>query len=108
MAKKDKYEEEYDENLEEDYEDEYDEDEEAFSPEEERAYYRHKRRVRNQAICIVVMIVLVLALLAGVGYGSLKLTNYIKEQQRAQELNQEIRDAVEENKEPAVIETPEE
>lgn len=112
MGKGKKYEEEYDEELE-DYEEDYEDDDEEdyeddYDDEENRAYFRHKRRIRNQTICIIVMIVLVLALLAGIGYGSFKLTDYIHEQKKAQELNQEIRDAVEENKEPATIETPEE
>lgn len=104
--------EELDEEAEDDFEDEEPDYEDEELDEDERAYLRHTRRVRNQAVCITVMIVLVLALLSGIGYGSYRLYGYICEQNEAKKLQEEIQNKVNESKEqgeePATIETPEE
>lgn len=111
MSKKDQYD-EYDEYEEEYSEEEYDEYDEEYDDDysaDSRAEYRHSRRVRNQAIVIVVTIILVLGILAGGFFGVTKLISFISEHQSEPVQTETVVESEEDTwaEEGAEVETPE-
>ena len=52
-----------------DYEEEYEEDDYEEYSEDERAAFRHSRKMRNQLIAYIVLLVLILGILAGGYFG---------------------------------------
>lgn len=104
------YEEDSDEYEEEEYDEDPDEYEEEYT-EEDRAYFRHKRRVRNQIIAIIVFIILVAGITIGAIFGINTVLNNVERSQAA-ELQKQIKEmensVSEEAEEPASIDTPDE
>ena len=99
--------EEYDES-ESEYEEYQDEYEEEYDNVYARAEKRHKRRVRNQAIAISVVFVLIAAVVAGAFIAISSFVNANKAQKQAEELQKELEMLQTQEEEPVAIEAPEE
>ena len=78
MAKTDDYEEEYTEEYTEDYDEQAD-------YEEDRRIFRHRRRVRNQIIVILVAVIFVLGIAAGCVFGIGKVAALLNEYRQTSE-----------------------
>lgn len=91
-----------------DYEEEYDEESDEEYEYEDRAYYRHQRRIRNQIIAYVVMILIIAGIIIGGYIGVKKLMGSfsLMPDKHAEQLQEELLEM--ENSERMVIESPEE
>ena len=101
-------EEEYDEEDYEEYDDEYDDDEEYDEEDyyEDRAAFRHSRRIKNQIIVWIVTVILLALVVIGVIFGINTIIDRISASKAATE--QMLQEQAEENKdgEPVAVEAP--
>ena len=86
----------------------YDESNDDAAYEVERSIYRHKRRIRNQVICYLVMILILAALAAGAIFGINKAISYFEKDAQAKELQKQLEELERQNEaEQIAIESPE-
>lgn len=71
---------------------------------DERRAYRRKRRIRNQIIAYVAVILFIAAIITGAVFGIRAVTKIISEKKQADELEKQLEDMV--NEEEVVIEPP--
>ncbi|MDE7331060.1 MAG: glycoside hydrolase family 3 protein [Lachnospiraceae bacterium] len=81
---------------------------EALVEETDRKVYRHKRRVRNQVICYIVLALLLIGLIVGSIIGIRKIMSIINDKKHAQELQKQLEELSEQEEEQPVVEGPSE
>ena len=82
---------------------------EAIVEETDRRVYRHKRRVRNQVICYIVLALVLVGLIVGSIIGIRKIMSVISDKKHAQELQKQLEELSEQEEEAQpVVEGPSE
>lgn len=79
---------------------------ESFDEEMDRREYRHKRRIRNQIIAYVALVVILIGIIAGGIIGVRKIMQVISDKKHAEELQKQLEELSENEEEPAVVEAP--
>ena len=72
----------------------------------DRKIYRHKRRVRNQAIAYIVLFIILAGLVAGGIIGIRKVMQIINDKKQAQELQKQLEELSESEDDQATVEAP--
>ena len=80
---------------------------EAIVEETDRRVYRHKRRVRNQVICYIVLALVMIGLIVGSIIGIRKIMSVISDKKHAQELQKQLEELSKQEEEAQpVVEGP--
>lgn len=79
---------------------------ESYDEEMDRKLYRHKRRVRNQIICYVVLAVILIGIISGGIIGIRKVMQILADKKHTEELQKQLQELSENEEEPAVVEAP--
>ncbi len=72
----------------------------------ERKIYRHKRRVRNQAIAYIVLVLILVGLVTGGVIGIRKVMQIINDKRQAEELQKQLEELSETEDDQAAVEPP--
>ena len=72
----------------------------------DRKIYRHKRRVRNQAIAYIVLFIILVGLIVGGVIGVRKVMQIINDKKQAQELQKQLEELSESEDDQATVEAP--
>lgn len=72
----------------------------------DRKIYRHKRRVRNQAIAYIVLFIILAGLIVGGVIGVRKVMQIINDKKQAQELQKQLEELSESEDDQATVEAP--